>query len=132
MTEEQVEDGIVESPPYIYRAHLARVVDGDTIDVDIDCGFGIWLKKERLRLYGINTPETRGKEREEGLVAKAFVQAEMASATSILIKTYVDARGKYGRLLAEVYYRTPLNPDGPMVNLNRTLLVRGFAKPTLY
>ena len=50
---------------YEYRCKIDRVVDGDTVDVDIDLGFGIWLRKERVRLYGIYTPESRTRDLEE-------------------------------------------------------------------
>ena len=61
-----------------YSCTIVKVVDGDTVDVDIDLGFGVWLKKQRIRLYGIDTPESRTRDLEEkkyGLVAKAFVEA---------------------------------------------------------
>ena len=44
---------------YEYNVKVVKVIDGDTVDVDIDLGFGVWLKKERLRLYAIDTPESR-------------------------------------------------------------------------
>ena len=50
---------------YDYMATLVRVIDGDTVDCDIDLGFGVWLKNQRVRLYGINTPETRTKDLKE-------------------------------------------------------------------
>ena len=56
-----------------YKAKLVKVVDGDTIDVDLDLGFGVWLMKQRVRFYGINTPESRTRDLEEkkrGLAAK--------------------------------------------------------------
>ena len=63
--------------PYYYKCKLIKVIDGDTIDVDIDLGFGVTLSNQRLRLYGINTPETRTRDLEEkkrGLIAKERVQ----------------------------------------------------------
>jgi len=63
---------------YEYRCRIDRVIDGDTVDVDIDLGFGVWLRKERVRMYGIDTPESRTRDLEEkkyGLAAKAFVLA---------------------------------------------------------
>ena len=59
---------------YEYRCKVSRVVDGDTVDVDIDLGFGVWLHKERVRIQGIDTPESRTRDKEEkvyGLAAKA-------------------------------------------------------------
>ena len=50
---------------YEYRVKILRVVDGDTVDVDIDLGFGVWMHKERVRLYGIDTPESRTRDKEE-------------------------------------------------------------------
>ncbi len=62
---------------YEYRCKVIRVVDGDTVDIDIDLGFGVWLHKERVRIYGIDTPESRTRDKEEkkfGLMAKEFVK----------------------------------------------------------
>ena len=50
---------------YQYKCKLVKVVDGDTIDVDIDLGFGVWLRKQRIRMYGIDTPESRTRDLEE-------------------------------------------------------------------
>ena len=50
---------------YEYRCKIVRVVDGDTVDVDIDLGFGVWMHKERIRLHGIDTPESRTRDLEE-------------------------------------------------------------------
>ena len=61
---------------YEYPCKIIRVIDGDTVDVDIDLGFAVWLKKQRIRLYGVDTPESRTSDKEEkkyGLKAKAFV-----------------------------------------------------------
>ena len=60
-----------------YKCKLVKVVDGDTVDVDIDLGFGVWLQKQRIRLYGIDTPESRTSDAEEkiyGLAAKERMQ----------------------------------------------------------
>ena len=60
---------------YEYRCEIVKVIDGDTVDVDIDLGFGVWLRKERIRLRGIDTPESRTRDVEEkkyGLLAKIF------------------------------------------------------------
>ena len=58
-----------------YKCKLVRVIDGDTVDIDIDLGFGGWLRKQRIRMYGIDTPESRTRDLEEkkyGLAAKNF------------------------------------------------------------
>ena len=61
---------------YEYNSVIRKIVDGDTVDVDIDLGFGVWLKDQRIRLHGIDTPECRTRDAEEkifGLAAKNFV-----------------------------------------------------------
>ena len=66
---------------YEYRVKIVRVVDGDTVDVDIDLGFGVWLKKQRVRLYGIDTPESRTRdlvEKKFGKMAGAHLKARLS------------------------------------------------------
>ena len=92
---------------WTYRAKVIRVIDGDTVDVDIDLGFGIWQKNERVRIMGIDTPESRTRDKVEkkfGLAAKARLK-ELLGATPIL-KTQVgkggeDMKGKFGRILGD-------------------------------
>ena len=89
---------------YYYNATVDRVVDGDTIDVTIDLGFNIWVK-ERLRLYGLNTPETRTKdleEKERGLKAKKYVENQVNSNGG-QIQVLSLGKGKDGRVLAEIW-----------------------------
>ena len=89
---------------YEYRCKIDRVVDGDTVDVDIDLGFGIWLRKERVRLYGIDTPECRTRDLEEkkyGLAAKSFVQDLLPVGSMQTLRTKKDDKGKFGRILGE-------------------------------
>ena len=88
-----------------YKCKLLRVIDGDTVDVDIDLGFGVWLRKQRIRLYGIDTPESRTRDLEEkkyGLAAKEFLQ-KWTGAGELTIKTHKDAKGKFGRILGELW-----------------------------
>ena len=54
-----------------YKCKLVRVIDGDTVDIDIDLGFGVWMKKQRIRLYGIDTPESRTKDKVEKVFGRA-------------------------------------------------------------
>ena len=89
---------------YEYKCKIDRVVDGDTVDVDIDLGFGIWLRKERVRLYGIDTPECRTRDLEEkkyGLAAKSYVQSFLPVGSMQTLKTQKDDKGKFGRILGE-------------------------------
>ena len=94
---------------YEYRCKVVRVIDGDTVDVDIDLGFGVWLKKERIRLYGIDTPESRTRDLEEkkyGLAAKEFLTKMLDDDGGIILKTQKDAEGKFGRILGELWRTT--------------------------
>jgi len=92
---------------YEYRTKLVKVVDGDTVDVDIDLGFGVWLKDERVRIMGIDTPESRTSDKVEkvfGLAAKNRLK-ELLGKTPVL-KTQVnkdgeDMKGKFGRILGD-------------------------------
>ena len=89
---------------YEYKCKIDRVVDGDTVDVDIDLGFGIWLRKERVRLYGIDTPESRTRDLEEkkyGLAAKLYVQSFLPVGSMQTLRTQKDDKGKFGRILGE-------------------------------
>ena len=90
---------------YEYKCKLVKVVDGDTIDVDIDLGFGVWLHKERVRIYGIDTPESRTRDLEEkkyGLAAKEFVKQFVKGNNIILRTEKYDAKGKFGRILGDI------------------------------
>ena len=89
---------------YEYKCRIDRVIDGDTVDVDIDLGFGVWLRKERVRMYGIDTPESRTRDLEEkkyGLAAKAFVLAFLPVDSEQTLRTRKDGKGKFGRILGE-------------------------------
>ena len=83
-----------------YNCKMVRVVDGDTVDVDIDLGFGVWLRKQRIRLYGIDTPESRTSDDVEkvyGLAAKDFL-IKWTNAGDLTLKTFKDGKAKFGRI----------------------------------
>ena len=90
---------------YEYRCKVSRVVDGDTVDVDIDLGFGVWLHKERVRIVGIDTPESRTRDKIEkrfGLLAKEFVEKFFKTDGDVILTTKkYDAKGKFGRILGD-------------------------------
>ena len=103
---------------YEYKVKFLRVVDGDTVDGVIDLGFNVSLR-ERVRLYGINAPETRLQrsikdikerqaEKERGLKAKARLKELLAEAEKqpegLYIETFLDKKGKYGRILGDIRY----------------------------
>lgn len=88
---------------YRYKVSVVKVVDGDTIDVDIDLGFGMSYKKQRVRMLGIDTPESRTRD----LVEKKFGKASKAHLKSILesggIQLVSHDKGKFGRILGELF-----------------------------
>ncbi len=92
---------------YEYKCKVLRVVDGDTVDVDIDLGFGVWLKKERVRIMGIDTPESRTRDKVEkkfGLAAKARLKQLLGKKTVLrtqISKNGEDMKGKFGRILGD-------------------------------
>ena len=91
---------------YQYKAKLIKVVDGDTVDALIDCGFSTF-KKERVRLYGINAPESRTrdkKEKKRGLASKARLKELIKEGKNeFIVETMIYKKGKYGRLLGELF-----------------------------
>jgi micrococcal nuclease len=111
--------------PYIYRIKsVTKVVDGDTIDADIDLGFDISLTK-RIRLAGIDTPESRTtnlKEKALGLESKEWMKKTLAGAKDILIKTELpDSTEKYGRIIGHLFI------NGQETSLNNQMIDEGYA-----
>ena len=111
-----------------YDVVLLRSVDGDTVDVDIDLGFGVWLRNERVRIMGIDTPESRTSDKVEklfGLAAKNRLK-ELLKNGGILVTTEEkggeDARGKFGRILGD--FKTP---DGKLVT--EVMIAEGHCVP---
>lgn len=107
-----------------YVRKVENVVDGDTIDVLIDLGFDI-LFASRVRLAGIDTPESRTKDLAEkalGLEAKEYLKKHLKDAKSVIIKTEkMDSSEKYGRILGWVYV------DGNTISLNDMMIEDGYA-----
>jgi len=97
---------------YEYPCKIVRVVDGDTVDVDIDLGFSHWIHNERIRLYGVDTPECRTRDAEEkaaGLLAKKFVEDALHVGGTYTLTT--KEKGKFGRYLGVIMLsdRTSIN-----------------------
>jgi len=108
-----------------YKAKLIRVVDGDTLDAEIDLGFNVFIK-ERVRLYGIDTWESRTRDLEEkkkGLAAKARLK-ELIYNKPIVIKTHKKQKGKYGRILGEIFIE---GKGFDEINVNDLLFEEGHA-----
>lgn len=105
---------------YRYKATIVRVYDGDTVWADIDLGFNTWRKNEPIRLWGIDTPEVRGKERPEGLIVRDIVRERILDE-DVFICTIKDDQGKFGRYLGIIWDKGE--------NLNQWLLDNGHAVP---
>lgn len=94
---------------YMYKCKILRIVDGDTVDVDIDLGFGMWMHRERVRMMGIDTPESRTRDLEEkafGLASKERLKELLPIGSIQILKTEIDksgedAKGKFGRILGD-------------------------------
>jgi micrococcal nuclease len=111
--------------PYIYRIReIHKVVDGDTIDADIDLGFSISLEK-RIRLAGVDTPESRTtdlKEKAMGLESKEWLKKKLEGAKDIIIKTELpDSTEKYGRIIGHLFI------NGQETSLNNQMIDEGYA-----
>ena len=119
---------------YEYKCKVLRVVDGDTVDVDIDLGFGVWLHRERVRVKGIDTPESRTRDKVEkkfGLAAKSHVKDMLPIGSIQILKTEVDksgedAKGKFGRILGDFLLD---QDDGSIKRLTEIMIEDGHAVP---
>ena len=113
---------------YEYRVNVIKVIDGDTVDIDIDLGFGVWLKDERVRIMGIDTPESRTSDKVDkkfGLAAKARLKSLLGKKA--ILKTQVnkdgeDMKGKFGRILGDF-----VAEDGRMVT--EIMIAEGHCVP---
>lgn len=90
---------------HFYKAIVVSHYDGDSWRLNIDLGFGSWLMNQRIRLYGIDTPEIRGEERQEGLISLDVVREWCPVGTEVLLESYKDRSGKYGRWLGTIWLK---------------------------
>ena len=116
---------------YEYKADIIRVIDGDTVVMNIDLGFGIRFQ-ETVRLAGINTPEIFGVKKDsdeykKGIEAKTLVE-NLLRDSSIMIQTEKDKKGKYGRYIATIIIK---GIDGD-INLNERLVTENLAEKVDY
>ncbi len=110
---------------YTYRAKVTRVVDGDTVDVNVDLGFGV-SSKQRFRLAEIDTPETYrvkkdSEEYKAGMKSKEWLESKVLE-TEIIVKTNKDKKGAYGRYIAHLFL------ENEKISLNNQMLKLGLAK----
>jgi micrococcal nuclease len=109
---------------YTYKAIVVNVVDGDTLEVNIDLGFNVWLNNQSVRLNGVDTPEKRTKnpvEKKAGLLATKFIQESLPVGSEVKVVTYKeDSTEKFGRILAEVF-------DSKGTSMNVSLIEKKYA-----
>tara|TARA_R100001244_G_scaffold130941_1_gene103544 strand:- start:397 stop:819 length:423 start_codon:yes stop_codon:yes gene_type:complete len=107
---------------YEYSCKVTRVVDGDTVDVILDLGFSI-LHKCRVRLYGIDTPESRTRNKDEkirGKLASAFLKNAIKKGKKVTLRSKLkDSKGKYGRVLGEIVVDE--------ININQSMIINHMA-----
>ena len=118
---------------YEYKCKILRIVDGDTVDVDIDLGFGVWMHRERVRIMGIDTPESRTRDKVEkqfGLASKQFLKDMLPIGSMQVLKTQIDKsgedkKGKFGRILGDfkVYYA----PEDREQFVTKVMIKEGYA-----
>ncbi len=105
-----------------YKARITKIVDGDTIKCDIDLGFSMFLSNQTIRLYGVDTPESRTSDKEEkyyGNLSKQFLNDYCPKGTWIILRTHLDKKGKFGRILGELIVND--------TNLNKALIEENLA-----
>ena len=106
---------------YEYRVDIVKVVDGDTVDVDIDLGFGMTYKKQRVRMKGIDTPESRTRdlvEKKFGLASKEFLKSQLKDQKIELVS---HDKGKFGRILGELFV------GGSAYSINKIMIDNHYA-----
>ena len=91
------------APPYTYRAEVRRVIDGDTVAMDVDLGLNTWAKNQSMRLLDVHAPEMVGSDKINGMQAKTALAEKLPVGIPVVITTHKDKNDKYGRLLVEIY-----------------------------
>lgn len=111
--------------PYLYNALFVSNYDADSLTLTIDLGFGIWKHNQKIRLYGINAPELRGSQKEQGIKARDFVRELLKPGDAVILESHKDKSGKYGRWLGVIWLA-----DGR--SLNQILVEEEFAVEKFY
>ena len=113
-----------------YKSKVTKVVDGDTIKCDIDLGFDIVMANQTIRLFGIDTPESRTRDKEEkfyGNISKQFLNDYCPKGSYITLRTHLDKKGKFGRILGELIVNK-VNLNEQMIEENLAVAYHGQSK----
>ena len=108
---------------YRYRVEVTRVVDGDTVDVDIDLGFGMCYKKQRVRLMGIDTPESRTRDLQEKFYGKQSKKFLVELLENQVVELLSHDKGKFGRIIGELFI------EGNDMSVNQQMIQSHHAVP---
>ena len=115
---------------YEYKCKIVKVIDRDTVDVDIDLGFDVWMHDERIRLQDIDAPETRTRDLEEkaaGLESKAFVESLLPVGSEQVLYSRAYNKGKFGRIIGT--FKVYDHAKDAWSDLSTVLLEQGYADP---
>ena len=113
-----------------YKAKITKIIDGDTIRCDIDLGFDIVMANQTIRLFGIDTPESRTRDLEEkfyGNISKQFLNDYCPKGSYITLRTHLDKKGKFGRILGELIVNK-VNLNEQMIEENLAVAYHGQSK----
>lgn len=119
---------------YTYNAKVIKIIDGDTILVDIDLGFYTWLFNQSIRLIGIDAPEIRTKnllEKEAGFLAKNFIESYIKEGDNVILRTTLDKTEKFGRILGTISTEEGLNINQALLDENLVVPYNGQSNQQL-
>jgi len=122
-----------QTMPYEYKAKFKKVIDGDTLILDIDLGFNIVLSNQTVRLIGIDTPESRSKDKIEkifGILSKKAVEEFMKAEDKLIIQTFFndDNEDKFGRILGKIITSSKVCLNDWLIDHNYAVLYKGENK----
>ena len=115
---------------YTYSAQVTKIIDGDTIEIDLDLGFGVWYRNQRVRLNGIDTPESRTKDKDEkirGELSKSKLK-ELIEEKRVKIITAIDPDDKFGRILGIIETKEGINVNEWLITNNYAVAYKGQNK----
>ena len=116
---------------YTYRAKVNRIIDGDSIVLDLDLGFDTWINNQSVRLVGVDAPESRTRdlvEKQFGNLAKERVNELLEIGSYVIVKTYKDKEGKFGRILGEIVTNEEININDLLIEERLAVFYEGQSK----
>ena len=116
---------------YTYRAKVNRIIDGDSVVLDLDLGFDTWINNQSIRLVGVDAPESRTRdlvEKQFGNLAKERVKELLEIGSYVIIKTYKDKEGKFGRILGEIVTSEEININDLLIEERLAVYYEGQSK----